>query len=209
MKIAIIGTGQVGISLAKGWAKAGHEIYLGLKKLNTQKLQTVLNLNERIVVRLIPDAVIESNIIVMAMPPESVKEISELVGEIRDKVVIDTINSIMNYPEPYYSTAEAIKAWTGCERIIKCFNTTGVENLSNPLYDNSKIDTFMAGDNEDDKMIVKQLAYDLGFEECYDCGGFDKIPLLESMALFWMNLAFMQGYGPDIGLKVLQRGFPR
>lgn len=205
MRIAIIGTGQVGSTLAKGWANSGHEIYIGLKNLNLDRLDNTIIINHRIIPKQIPEAARDAEIVVMAMPPDRVKEIAEMIGDIKNKLIIDTINSVMKYPDPYNSTAEAIRAWTNCERIIKCFNTTGIENLSNPNYGNTKIDTFMAGDSIEDKKIVKQLALDLGFENCYDCGGFDKIPLLESMALFWMNLAFMQGYGPDLAFKVLRR----
>ena len=39
MKIAIIGAGNVGGTLALGWAKAGHEITIGAKDPNSNKVK--------------------------------------------------------------------------------------------------------------------------------------------------------------------------
>jgi predicted dinucleotide-binding enzyme len=89
--------------------------------------------------------------------------------------------------------------------IVKCFNTTGFENMLNPVYNNQGIDMFMAGDSGKAKDIAKQLALDCGFGSCIDFGKSDKVELLEKFALSWINLALIQGLGRDLAFKVIYR----
>ena len=59
------------------------------------------------------------------------------------------------------------------------------------MYGDVPIDMFVAGDSEKGKAVVKQLATDAGFGECYDIGGNDKFQLMEQFAWFWINLAML------------------
>lgn len=51
---------------------------------------------------------------------------------------------------------------------------------------------FMAGSSQRGKQIAVQLAKDLGFAECYDFGGDEKVQLLEHFAMVWISLAIKQ-----------------
>jgi hypothetical protein len=88
---------------------------------------------------------------------------------------------------------------------VKCFNSTGFENMENPNYGGIAIDMFAAGSSPKAKEIAKKLALDAGFAECYDFGSDDKVELLEQFAFSWINLAILQKQGRDIALKVLKR----
>ncbi len=84
---------------------------------------------------------------------------------------------------------------------MKCFNSTGAENMAQP----EGLDMFVAGSSVRGKAAATQLALDMGFSACYDFGGDDKVALLESFALCWINLALMQGYGRNIAFKLVKR----
>ena len=115
------------------------------------------------------------------------------------------MNSVRMKPEGFTNTTEAFTALTNCKTIVKCFNTTGAENMFNPVYGNQGIDIFMSGDSPVAKQTATQLAIDLGFEKCYDFGGSDKFNLQEQFALSWINLAMMQGHGRNIAFKMVKR----
>ena len=59
MKIAIIGTGNVGGALATKWASAGHDIYLGVRDTKNFKGDYLIE-NINISVHLITDAVAQA-----------------------------------------------------------------------------------------------------------------------------------------------------
>ena len=204
MNITIIGSGNVGSALAQGWTRAGHEITLGVRdKLNFKGSQ--LSDHRNIAIDTIPAAVSKSEVIVIAAVPQAVFSIVEAMGDVSSKIIIDTMNSVRVKPEPYSNTTEALMQLTTCKDIVKCFNTTGAENMANPMYPMGAADMFYAGDSDQAKKIAAQLAMDLGFESVYNFGGSDKFVLLENFALSWINLAIMQGYGRGIAFKVMKR----
>ena len=89
--------------------------------------------------------------------------------------------------------------------VVKCFNSTGFENILNPTYQGKGIDMFMAGESDLAKKVVSQLASDAGFGSCMDFGKSDKVELLEKFALCWINLAIMQGQGRNIAFNLVRR----
>ena len=205
MKIAIIGAGNVGGVLALGWAKAGHEITIGARNRDSKKVKKVTSQNANIKVKSIDEAVKESEVILIAVALNAVEEILKQFGNVKDKVIIDAMNSVSSKPAGFVNTFDALKALTNCENIVKCFNSTGFENMSNPKYGNTAIDMFVAGNSARGKQVASKLAKDIGFAECYDFGRDDKASLLEQLALIWINLAIFQKQGRNIAIKILKR----
>lgn len=203
MNIAIIGTGNVGGALATNWSKKGHHINLGVQDVSNFKGQELLN-NLNTQVYTMNEAVQRSEIILIATPPTAIFSIIEMMGEVSGKVVIDATNAVMKSPEPYTTVYHALADKTNAD-VVKCFNTTGFENMLNPIYNGEAIDMFMAGDSENAKSVAKQLSFDCGFGTCIDFGKSDKVELLEKFALSWINLAIMQGHGRNLAFKVVRR----
>ena len=205
MKIAIIGAGNVGSALALGWAKSGHEIIIGARNKESEKVKNVTSQNAAIKVKAISEGVKESEVILIAATPNAVEEISKQLVDVKDKVIIDAMNSVSSKPAGFVNTFDALKALTNCENIVKCFNSTGFENMSDPKYGNTAADMFVAGNSTRGKQIALKLAKDMGFAECYDFGGDDKADLLEQLAKVWINLSIFQKQGRNIAIKILKR----
>jgi hypothetical protein len=205
MKITIIGAGNVGGALALGWAKAGHQVILGVRNLDDSEIKALVAANKNISAKSVTDAAKEAEVILVSVPVAAIKDVAKALGEVKSKIIIDATNSVFQKPEPYAHGVEAFKALTKCEDVVKCFNSTGFENMANPKYGDLAIDMFVAGRSQRGKAIAQQLAKDLGFAECYDFGGDDKIALLEQFALAWINLAIMQKYGRGMAFKILKR----
>ncbi|MBX7225825.1 MAG: NAD(P)-binding domain-containing protein [Chitinophagales bacterium] len=203
MNIAIIGTGNVGGALATQWSKKGHNIYLGVQDTNKFKGVELLK-NEHTSVSSIGEAVKKSDTILIATPPTAIFDIIELMGDVSGKVIIDATNAIMKRPEPFATVYHCLAEQTDA-KIVKCFNSTGFENMLNPKYGDDAIDMFMAGDSDKAKSVAKELALDCGFGTCIDFGKSDKVDLLEKFALSWINLAIMQGHGRNLAFKVMRR----
>jgi len=205
MKIAIIGTGNVGGTLANKWANKGHEINLGVRNINDFKGKELLN-NPNTKVLTIADAVKISEVILLSTPAPSTVEVVKSLGDTTGKIIIDAMNIVMNRgPQGYKHTTDAILDNTQTKDVVKCFNTTGFNNMQNPNYGDITLDLFVAGDSENGKQAATQLAKDAGFADCYSIGGNDKFELMEQFAWFWINLAMFQGQGREIGIKLLKR----
>lgn len=203
MNIAIIGTGNVGGALATQWSKKGHNINLGVQDVNNFKGKELLQ-NENTQVYSINEAVSKSDVVLIATPPTAIFEIIEMMVDVSGKVLIDATNSIAKNPEPYKTVYHCLADITKGE-VVKCFNSTGFENMLNPVYEGQAIDMFMAGESVKAKEVATQLALDAGFGICIDFGKSDKVELLEKFALSWINLAIMQGQGRDIAFRLVRR----
>ncbi len=205
MTIAIIGTGNVGGALAQRFIQAGHDVLMGARFPLSEKsvrLATIIGEDRFFSVE---KAAKPAGVIVITTPPETVLSLIPQLGDTREKVLMDATNSVRTRPEGYSTVFQALKDKTGCERVVKCFNTTGFENILNPVYHGEGIDMFCAGNNADAKNTAIQLSGDIGFANCYDFGGDDKVALLESLALSWINLAIIQKQGRDMAFKVIRR----
>lgn len=203
MNIAIIGTGNVGGALATNWAQKGHTINLGVQDKNNFKGTGLLN-NENTKAFSIVEAVAKSDVILIAIPPAAIFDVLEQMGDAIGKVLIDATNTVRLAPEPYKTVYHCIADRAKAE-VVKCFNTTGFENMSNPVYGGEGIDMFMAGDSDKAKAAARQLALDCGFGSCIDFGKSDKVELLEKFALSWINLAIMQGGGRNMAFRIVKR----
>jgi hypothetical protein len=205
MKIAVIGSGNVGRAICLQALKAGHEVLVGVNLPLSEKSKLLAS---EIGVEHLTDiakAVKASEIIIIATPAHVILSIIELFGDVSQKIIIDATNAVRIKPEPYNTAFDAILKITNCTQVVKCFNTTGFENLLNPNYEGQKIDLFAAGNSKIAKEYVKKLALEMGFGNCYDFGGDDKVELLEQFALSWINLAIMQGHGRNMAFKLLRR----
>ena len=205
MNIAIIGTGNVGGALATKWANKEHQIYLGVRDTSNFKGQELLK-NPNTKALSIHEAVQKVEVIVLATPVMMAVEVAQSLGDTAGKVIIDTMNIVLGRgPAGYSNTTDAILANTNTPDVVKCFNTTGFNNMENPNYGDQVLDAFFAGDSSKGKEIAQQLALDAGFANCYNVGGNDRFELMEKFAFFWINLAMFQGQGREIGFKLLKR----
>lgn len=203
MKIAIIGTGNVGGALATTWANAGHQILLGVRDTQNFKGEDLLG-NPSTTAHSIEEAARVAEVILVATPPQFAESLAAAFGDVSGKVIIDSTNSVRTKPEHHPTAFHAFEALTQAE-VVKCFNSTGFENMQNPDYGHTRLDMFMAGNSAKAKAVAAQLAKDAGFENCFDFGGSDRVQLLEQFALSWINLAIFQGMGRGIGFKVVRR----
>lgn len=204
MNIAIIGSGNVGGALAQRWLESGHNVLIGAKfPLSEKNIKLATQIGEDRFTS-IKNAVDQSEVILIATPPTAIFDIIGQLGNLSNKTIIDASNSVMKTPDPYKTVYHCLVDKTNAA-VVKCFNTTGYENMLNPVYDGQGIDMFMAGESEEAKTVALQLALDCGFSSCIDFGKSDKVELLEKFALCWINLAIMQDHGRNMAFKVVRR----
>lgn len=206
MNIAIVGSGNVGRALAGGLMRAGHSVTFGVRDTTSVKSRMAAGQIPGAVLLPIAEACRQSEVIIVTTPPEIIEGLVPHIGDVRSKVIIDATNSVRTKPANYLTAYHALKALTGSNGVVKCFNTTGFENMANPVYPPfGGIDMFCAGDDRRAKEVAQQLSLDIGFGTCWDFGGDDKVELLEKLAMSWINLAIMQGNGRNVTFMLIRR----
>lgn len=208
MKIGIIGAGDVGGTLGMRWRQKGHEIMFGIRNRQSQKVQKLIELDKNLEFGEIRETVAFGDVIVFAVPWNSVEETIRIAGNLTDKILIDPTNpltpDLKGLALENTSAAEKISNLTKSAKVVKAFNMIGAKTLSNLIYDSQRADLFICGDDSHAKQIVRELAIDIGFD-VIDVGPLVNARLLESLALLWIELAFRQQMGPNIAFKLLRR----
>ena len=93
MKIAIIGSGNVGGNLGKLWATHGEQIFFGSRNPHGATLQPLLALG--IKAGSPAEAVAFGDVLVLATPWAATLDIVRQLGDVSGKIIIDTTNPFL------------------------------------------------------------------------------------------------------------------
>jgi len=195
LNIAIIGDGKMPATLAKCFAHAGHNVFLGdakAKHVPGSKVKRHKKL-DNISHTTVESAAIVADLIVVATTMDEVRELAYRLGDVRRKVVIDATSFMLSRFGQYVNTLNVLKAITGCQHIVKCYNKTGYEDLVDETLESEEVDVFMAGDSKKAKELTKLLARDLSIGQCYDFGDSNMIATLDEMSMCWNKLNISEG----------------
>lgn len=211
MRIAVIGAGNVGGSLGRLWAAGGHEVLIGSREPDGPRAGAASErLGSGVPVLSIPDACAAAETVLLAVPWASAERVVK-EADLSGKVLIDATNPIGAGLELAVghdtSAAELIAGWAPGSRVVKAFNTVGAEHLSNPRLAGQALTMLICGDDERAKGAVRRLAEEIGFE-VVDAGPLSCARLLEPVAMLWIRLALVEGFGREIGFKLLRGGSP-
>ena len=169
MKISILGAGNVGGTLGKGWANKGHQVFFGTRHPDEEKTQNLIkDIGSNANAGTNQEAIAFSNIIVLALPWQVVPKVIES-SDFSNKIVIDATNPLtpdFSGLEIGFETsgAEKVAQWAKGAKVFKSFNQTGWENMENPIYEGKPSLMLVCGDDESAKQIVLGLVKDIGFE---------------------------------------------
>ena len=210
MRIAIIGTGNVGGSLARAWSRAGHHIVLGVRDPTDSKV-VALSRAIGMEVKAPAEAAAAAEVVVLALPWIAAEGAVKALGSLKGKIVIDCMNPLamqngkLELDRGFYTSgAEALATWIPDAGIVKTLNQVGAEMMA----DNGDLPyrpvMFMAGDDSAAKTTVSALLADLGFE-ALDAGDLTKARLLEPYGMVWINQALVQGKGRNWAFAAVNR----
>jgi len=208
MRIAIIGAGNVGQALGRGWAKAGHAIVFGVRspdparypKLASEQLKTPNG------------AAADADIIVLATPWDSAQAAIASLGDLGGRILIDCTNPLAMTKSGFglalgfdISGGERVAEWAKGAAVFKTLNQTGAENIAEATRFAMRPAMFIAGDDSGKKLIVMQVVRDLGFD-AIDAGPLANARLLEPLAMVWIDQALKRGRGRDFAFTLIPRG---
>jgi 8-hydroxy-5-deazaflavin:NADPH oxidoreductase len=211
MKLTIIGTGNVGGTLARKLATAGHSIFLGSKDPNSEDVKKLAKeIGSHASIHSVREAASKGDIILLATPWGVTEEVvKSLKEESKKKVLIDCTNPLnKNFSalEVGYTNSggELVQSWVPQAFVYKCFNTVGFNIMADPNLEGRKSVMFYCGDDKAHRDTVGTLVRDVGFE-AVDVGPLSTARLLEPFGLLWIQSAHKYGMGRDFSFGILRR----
>jgi NADPH-dependent F420 reductase len=209
MKIAIIGTGNVGKALGTSFTRAGHDVtYAAQDATKTQRVATELGGRAAASASV---AAAGADVVVLAVPYTAAANVArEISGQTSGKVVIDVTNPLKaDYSglstEGGPSGAERIADVAGAANVVKAFNTVFASVQANPRINGQPADALIAGDDEAAKATVAELVSSIGMRPI-DAGALAAAHELEALA--WLNIALQLRTGGNWSSSFVLLGAP-
>ncbi len=175
-EIGIVGSGHIGGTLAKLFARGGHEVAISNSRGPASLVSNVAEIGSQARAATVDEAVAFGEVVVLAIPYGKYQMLP--LGQLKGKIVIDAMN--------YYSqrdgdinfgdgtSTELLARRVPGGRFVKAFNTMYFETLGTKGNPSAPLDErlaiFVSGDDPDAKSTVARLIQDIGFAPI-DLGG--------------------------------------
>ena len=200
-KVGILGSGDVGKTLAKGFLKHGYQVAIGTD--HAEKLAEFKRENPQIETVTFEQAAQSGDIVVLCVKGTVAEKIIEKVKRhLSGKTVIDTTNPIADAPPEngvlkYFtslekSLMERLQKIAPDAQFVKAFNSIGSGLMINPDFrDNTKPTMFICGNNDDAKKKVYEILEKFGFE-IEEMGKAESARAIEPLCMLWCIPGFLR-----------------
>ncbi len=170
MKIGIIGSGNIGTALVHHFTKLGHEVRVA----NSRGPETLTELAAETgaIAATAEQAAAAEDLVIITIPEKAVPQLPIAVLSASKAIIVDTGNY---YPTRDGELKEIVEgmpdsAWVASiigHPVIKAFNNIFAASLAQkgvPAGSPNRIALSVAGDDESEKQVVKQLIDAMGFD---------------------------------------------
>ena len=189
MRIAVIGTGNIGGTLGTAWARAGHDVVMGSRQPDHSAQPPQAD---------IATALDGADAVLLAIPARGVDDFLATHSAALDGLLV--IDATNNIGAASANAADAIMQAIPGARYARAFNTLGWENFAEPTFDGVAADLFFSA-AEADREVTERLISDVGLRPAYL--GPDKQGLVDSLLPLWFTLSQLRGTR-HLALRILE-----
>ena len=195
--IAVLGAGNVGATLARKWAAAGHHVTLASRNPDVAALRDLATGIGTQTARHL-DAVERADVVVVALPGDAVAAVAESLGSALDgKIVIDATNNLAA-PEP--NNLAAITAPRPARSPPGRSTPSAGRTSPTPTSTVPRPTCCGADPTATSGALIEALIADIGLRPVR-VGGLDQLHLVDMLAGLWFALALGQQSRPPPRLQ--------
>jgi predicted dinucleotide-binding enzyme len=196
MKVGILGTGDVGKALGRGFIALGHDVKMGAREAaNPKAAAWAKEMGGKASAGTFADAAKFGDIVVLATLGTATEEVLRGVGPdaFKGKPVLDATNPL-DFSKGMPPKLIGNVGDSGGERhqkllpgahVVKVFNTVGNASMFRPDYAGGPPDMFLCGNDDGAKKKAAAICKDFGWP-VIDIGGIDAAHFLEAMCMVWV-----------------------
>ncbi len=202
MNIGILGSGNVGQSLGRGFVKNGHPVMIGTR--HPEKLKDWQDdVGESASLGSFEQAASFGAVLVLAVKGSAALNVLQGVKSehLSGKTIIDATNPIADTPpvngvlnfftDQNGSLMEELQAAFPSANFVKAFSCVGAALMVNPAFSNAKPTMFIAGNNDNAKLQVKEILNVFGWDY-EDMGAAEAARAIEPLCKLWCIPGFLQ-----------------
>ena len=197
MRIAIIGSGDVGQALARGLVESGHQIMIGTRNTDKKELKwTKKHKRDILSVGSYAQAADFGELAILAVAWHATDNVLAIIRpELSGKIVIDVTNPLLFVDDEdptlavghNMSAGEMVQQTLADSHVVKTLNTINFRHMVKPRYETGTPVMFMCGNNASAKTHVANLLMELGWQDIQDIGTIEKSRVLEPLCLLWIE----------------------
>ncbi len=209
MKIAVLGTGNMGSGLGKRWAEKGHSVRFGSRDPAKAK-ELASSVGHNASAASVAEAAKFGDAVLLAVPWSGVADTLAAAGSLKGKVLIDCTNPLtpdfMDLVVGHTTSgAEEVAKLTPSAKVVKAFNTIFAQIVhSSAAFGPERATVFYCGDDAAAKSTVARLIDEIGFEPV-DAGPLKNARYVEPLAELMIQMAYALGTGPMQAVKLMRR----
>ncbi|HYC33546.1 MAG TPA: NAD(P)-binding domain-containing protein [Gemmatimonadales bacterium] len=211
MRIAILGSGNMGAALGRRFAEAGHWVAFSWSR-DPRKLERLARrCGPRACAADPADAAADADAVLLAVHWSLVPRVLRAAGPLRGRILIDCTLPMNRADDALVvgfrtSGAEQLARRARGAAVVKAFNIVPAELLrAGPGVLAERPAVCFCGDDAKAKRAVGRLIRQIGFD-AVDCGALSIARYLEPMALVVAELAYNQRRRPEVGVRILRPG---
>lgn len=216
MKIGILGTGVVGVTIATKLASAGHEVKIGARSATNEKAAAwVAKAGAKASQGTFADAAIHGELVFNCTRGDVAVEVvrSAGAGNLRGKILVDISNPLdfsKGMPPTLFtagddSLAERIQREAPDAKVVKALNTVNAEVMINPARVGADHDMFVSGNDAEAKATVSRfLREQFGWKNVIDLGDLTTARGTEGYLPLWIRLWGALGTA-DFNIKIVRK----
>jgi 8-hydroxy-5-deazaflavin:NADPH oxidoreductase len=208
MEVTIIGTGNMARGIGSRVIAGGHDLtVVGKEAEQAQAVISDIGGEDSAGVAGADDR-IDGDVVVLAVWYPDARTFVEEHGDQRaGKVVVDVTNPVNETVDdlvvpPDSSATSELAALAPNARFVKAFNTTFANTLRSGEVSGQKLDVLIAGDDQQAKAAVADLARDGGLN-AIDAGPQKRARELEALGLLHMGMQGTLGTGFSSAVKII------
>ena len=214
MNIGILGTGDVGKALGRGFIALGHGVKMGARDARNEKaLAWAQQVGAKASLGTFGDAAAFGEVIVLATLGVANESAIKMAGpeKFRDKILIDATNPLDfsgGMPPKLAvsgndSGGERVQRLLSDAHVVKAFNTVGNAFMFRPDFPGGPPDMFICGNHDAARTMVTAILKEFGWG-VVDLGGIECSRYLEAMCMVWV-LAGISTKNWNQAFKLLKR----
>lgn len=216
MRIAVLGTGMVGRTLAPAFAGLGHEVVVGTRDPAATRERS--GWDDAVPLRAFSDmsdwAAQGADLVVNATSGNASLSVLEAVGAdvLSGPVLLDVANALdasAGFPPRVLTTdsdslAEQIQRAFPLARVVKSLNTVNCAVMVDPgRVGSGETTMFVAGDDPEARAVVTGLLHQLGWRDVIEFDDLSAARALELWLPLWLRLMARLGT-PEFNLRIVR-----
>lgn len=211
MRCAVLGTGNVGRTIAGRLVELGHDVRLGTRDPEVTRSRDAWTDVPGAALATFAEATVDADLVVHAGSGAAALDLLAQAGDLAGRVLVDISNPLdfsAGFPPTLSvkdtdSLGEQIQRAFPDAHVVKTLNTLTAELMAYPERLPEPTSVFVSGDDADAKQTVTALLMEMGHRDVIDLGGIETSRGVEMWLPLWLRLMGSLGTA-EFNVKVVR-----